>query len=53
MLRIWSALLAVIVFYQLSAAQIINGQDTLYGNEWINFDQSYFKIMVAPKAAGN
>ncbi len=28
-------------------AQIINGQDTLYGNEWINYDQSYFKIMVA------
>ena len=28
-------------------AQIINGLDTLYGNEWINFDQSYFKIMVA------
>lgn len=27
--------------------QIINGLDTLYGNEWINFDQSYFKIMVA------
>ena len=27
--------------------QIINGPDTLYGNEWINFDQSYFKIMVA------
>jgi flagellar hook assembly protein FlgD len=24
-----------------------NGQDTLYGNEWIAFDQSYFKIPVA------
>ncbi|MEZ4962449.1 MAG: C25 family cysteine peptidase [Saprospiraceae bacterium] len=32
---------------QISQAQIINGQDTLYGNEWINYDQSYFKIMVA------
>ncbi|MBI5914041.1 MAG: hypothetical protein HY842_01585, partial [Bacteroidetes bacterium] len=31
----------------LAQAQIINGQDTLYGNEWINFDQSYFKILVA------
>ena len=30
-----------------SFAQIINGVDTLYGNEWINFDQTYFKIMVA------
>lgn len=28
-------------------AQIINGQDTLYGNEWINYNQSYFKIQVA------
>lgn len=27
--------------------QIINGQDTLYGNEWINFNQSYYKILVA------
>ncbi|MEO1258403.1 MAG: C25 family cysteine peptidase [Bacteroidota bacterium] len=32
--------------YSLSA-QVINGQDTLYGNEWINFDQEYFKIKVA------
>ncbi|MEY3368403.1 MAG: putative signal peptide protein, partial [Bacteroidota bacterium] len=32
--------------YSLSA-QIINGSDTLYGNEWIRFDQSYFKIPVA------
>lgn len=31
----------------LGNAQIINGQDTLYGNEWINFDQSYFKLLVA------
>ncbi len=28
-------------------AQIWNGTDTLYGNEWINFSQSYFKIRVA------
>ena len=24
-----------------------NGTDTLYGNEWIHYDQSYFKISVA------
>ncbi len=24
-----------------------NGVDTLYGNEWIDYDQSYFKIMIA------
>ncbi len=28
-------------------AQMWNGTDTLYGNEWIDYDQSYFKIMVA------
>ena len=32
--------------YSLSA-QMWNGTDTLFGNEWINYDQSYFKIMVA------
>jgi hypothetical protein len=26
--------------------QMWNGQDTLYGNEWINFDQEYFSIPV-------
>ena len=26
--------------------QMWNGTDTLYGNEWIRFDQSYFKISV-------
>ncbi|MCF8246272.1 MAG: hypothetical protein K9J37_16010 [Saprospiraceae bacterium] len=34
-------------FLTNSYAQIINGLDTLYGNEWISFDQSYFKISVA------
>ena len=27
--------------------QIWNGQDTLYGNEWIAYEQSYFKIKIA------
>lgn len=35
------------LFFNSLSAQIINGTDTLYGNEWIKFDQSYFKIMVA------
>jgi hypothetical protein len=29
------------------SAQMWNGQDTLYGNEWIDYDQSYLKIEVA------
>jgi hypothetical protein len=27
-------------------AQMIVGQDTLYGNEWINYNQKYYKISV-------
>ena len=28
-------------------AQMWNGQDTLYGNEWIDFSKTYYKIRVA------
>lgn len=30
-----------------ASAQMWNGVDTLYGNEWIEYDQSHFKIMIA------
>lgn len=30
-----------------SYAQIVIGQDTLVGNEWIDYDQSYYKMMLA------
>ena len=33
-----------------SSAQMWNGTDTLYGNEWIQWDQSYYKIPVAADA---
>ncbi len=29
-----------------AAAQIFVGQDTLYGNEWIDFDRTYYKLNV-------
>ncbi len=32
--------------YFLSARMVV-GTDTLYGNEWIDYSQSYFKIPVA------
>lgn len=32
-------------------AQMWNGTDTIYGNEWINYSQSYYKIMVANDGA--
>lgn len=34
-------------FQTVSFSQMWNGIDTLYGNEWINYDQEYFKIKVA------
>ncbi|MFQ5447387.1 MAG: C25 family cysteine peptidase, partial [Saprospiraceae bacterium] len=40
-------LFVLFLFSRLAFAQIINGQDTLYGNEWIDFSQTYFKIPVA------
>lgn len=30
-----------------ASAQIVINQDTLVGNEWIDYDQSYFKMMLA------
>lgn len=41
-------LLGFIIFsIDMVNAQMINGTDTLYGNEWIDYSQSYFKIEVA------
>ena len=30
----------------ISQGQMVEGTDTLYGNEWINFQQEYFKINI-------
>jgi Peptidase family C25 len=35
-----------LVFNDLSA-QIVNGLDTLYGNEWLNYNQTYFKVNIS------
>ena len=43
-------LISTFLFCFLCAAifsQMWNGQDTLSGNEWIDYDQSYFKLKVA------
>lgn len=37
----------LIFFPVVLTAQMWNGQDTLYGNEWIDFEQEYFKVKVA------
>ena len=40
-------LLLVILFALNTHAQMANGTDTLYGNEWINYNQTYLKIKIA------
>ncbi len=48
--RMQSSLFTLLLLISVSfstSAQIVIGQDTLVGNEWIDFDQSYFKMMVA------
>ena len=41
-------LIAFFLFlFSFASAQMWNGVDSLYGNEWIEYDQSYFKIMVS------
>jgi len=47
MLRILSLTLILSFSFCTLHAQMWNGTDTLYGNEWINYNQSYFKIKVA------
>ncbi|MFK7946480.1 MAG: C25 family cysteine peptidase [Saprospiraceae bacterium] len=37
----------IVWFVPKMNAQMITGNDTLYGNEWINYNQAYFKIKVA------
>ena len=39
-------LLLVILFALNTHAQMANGTDTLYGNEWINYNQTYLKIKI-------
>lgn len=41
---VWIAIFLFSV--ELGYSQMWNGVDTLYGNEWIDFDQNYFKIKV-------
>ncbi|MCC6410095.1 MAG: hypothetical protein IT270_00465, partial [Saprospiraceae bacterium] len=40
-------LLLLLFSSQFGHAQIIHGSDTLYGNEWIDFSKTYYKIKVA------
>ena len=47
MKRFFSISIVFFYFSTLSFAQMWNGIDTLFGNEWIDYDQQYFKMLVA------
>jgi len=36
-----------LAFFSVAHAQMWNGQDTLFGNEWIDYSKTYFKIKIA------
>ncbi|MBP7184471.1 MAG: hypothetical protein KBA06_03105, partial [Saprospiraceae bacterium] len=38
--------ITALFFMNNTNAQMVNGLDTLYGNEWINYSQQYYKIKV-------
>ena len=45
--KFYTLLFLSFIFQQASAQFFSETGDTLYGNEWINYDQQYFKIPVA------
>ncbi|HMQ48274.1 MAG TPA: C25 family cysteine peptidase [Saprospiraceae bacterium] len=47
MKKLLQLLLPLLISYCPLAAQMWNGADTLYGNEWIQYDQPYYKIPIA------
>jgi hypothetical protein len=47
MKKITTLIAISVLIGNILSAQMWNGVDTLYGNEWIDYDQSYSKIMVA------
>ncbi len=44
--RIYTSLIFLFFAFQYSFGQMVVGTDTLIGNEWINYDQKYFKFFV-------
>ncbi len=43
----WLTLSTLLLWSTLAQAQMIVGADTLYGNEWIDFSKTYYRISVA------
>ncbi len=44
---LWLVCSAFLLSQTPLAAQMWNGADTLYGNEWIRYDQAYYKFLIA------
>lgn len=42
----WLLLSAFLLLAASTRAQMINGADTLYGNEWLDFSKTYYRIAV-------
>ena len=47
MIKTITFITSFLFLFSFASAQMWNGVDTLYGNEWIEYDQTHFKIMVA------
>ncbi len=47
MLRFLSVVIFLSCLHASLKGQIVSGTDTLYGNEWIDYNQTYFRIKVA------
>ncbi len=47
MKKLFPLLFLIFCFPSFLSAQMWNGQDTLYGNEWIDYSKDYYKIKVA------
>lgn len=46
-MRLLWLFLVFVCFSRLAQAQMVNGADTLYGNEWIKYQNQYLRIKVA------
>src|SRR3989337_774779 len=45
-LRTYLSFLLLLACFHVSVSQMVVGQDTLVGNEWIRYDQTYYKFIV-------
>nr|MDQ3016436.1 C25 family cysteine peptidase [Bacteroidota bacterium] len=43
---IYTSILFILASFQIANCQMVVGQDTLIGNEWIKYDQKYYKFFV-------